>query len=109
VEPAGGRGVRGRRCGPGRAARAHPPREPFHEHGGELEVAVTSPQIDFDGYATGGTSRDDVVRIMVGDLQRLIVCGRKGWSAPQDVPAEVVEAYERLVAAGYTRRLLREG
>jgi len=42
----------------------------------------------------------------VGDLQRLIVYGRKGWSVPQDVPAEVIEAYERLVAAGYTRRML---
>ena len=44
---------------------------------------------------------------MVGDLQRLVVYGRKGWSVPQDVPAEVMEAYEQLVAAGYTRRLLK--
>ncbi len=72
----------------------------------ELEVVVTSPQIDFDAYPTGEIRRDDVIHIMVGDLQRLIVYGGKGWSAPQDVPAEVIEAYERLVAAGYTRRLL---
>jgi hypothetical protein len=38
--------------------------------------------------------------------QRLVVYGQKGWSVPQQVPAEVMEAYERLVAAGYTRRLL---
>jgi hypothetical protein len=43
---------------------------------------------------------------MVGDLQRLIVYGQKGWSAPQDVPPEVLEAYEGLRAAGYTRRLI---
>jgi hypothetical protein len=43
---------------------------------------------------------------MVGDLQRLLVYARKGWSAPQEVPPEVMEAYERLVAAGYTRRML---
>jgi hypothetical protein len=43
---------------------------------------------------------------MVGDLQRLIVYGRKGWSVPQVIPDEVMEAYEGLVAAGYTRRLL---
>jgi uncharacterized SAM-binding protein YcdF (DUF218 family) len=74
----------------------------------ELEVRVTSPQIDFDHYATGDIRRDDVIHIMVGDLQRLVVYGRKGWSEPQDVPPEVMEAYERLVAAGYTRRLLAE-
>ena len=43
---------------------------------------------------------------MVGDLQRLIVYGQKGWSAPQEVPPEVLEAYDGLVAAGYTQRLI---
>ena len=74
----------------------------------EIEVLVTSPQVDFEGYPTGEIRRDDVIHIMVGDLQRLIVYGRRGWSAPQDVPVEVLEAYERLVAVGYTRRLLPE-
>ena len=74
----------------------------------ELEVVVTSPQIDFDAYPTGEIPKDDVIHIMVGDLQRLLVYGRKGWSAPQDVPAQVREAYERLVAAGYTRRMIPE-
>jgi uncharacterized SAM-binding protein YcdF (DUF218 family) len=72
----------------------------------ELDLVVTSPQIAFDGYATGEIARDDVIHIMVGDLQRLIVYGEKGWSAPQQIPAEVMAAYEGLVAAGYTRRLL---
>jgi hypothetical protein len=74
----------------------------------ELEVRVTSPQLDFDAYTASGISRDDVVQIMVGDLQRLIVYGEKGWSARQEIPLEVKAAYEGLVAAGYTRRLLRE-
>jgi uncharacterized SAM-binding protein YcdF (DUF218 family) len=74
----------------------------------ELEVRVTSPQIDFDHYPAGDIRKDDVIHIMVGDLQRLAVYGRKGWSEPQDVPPEVMQAYERLVAAGYTRRLLAE-
>jgi len=80
----------------------------FAQRWPEVEVLVTSPQIAFDDYPTGEIRRDDVIHIMVGDLQRLIVYGRKGWSEPQAVPAEVIEAYERLVAAGYTRRLLAE-
>ena len=78
----------------------------FQQRWPELEVVVTSPQIAFDVYPTADIRKDDVIHIMVGDLQRLIVYGRKGWSVPQDVPAEVIEAYERLVAAGYTRRML---
>jgi len=72
----------------------------------ELEVLVTSPQLCLDAYAGDAAAREQVLHIMVGDLQRLLVYARKGWSAPQQVPAEVLEAYERLVAAGYTRRLI---
>jgi len=80
----------------------------FQQRWPELEVAVTSPRIAFDAYPTLDIRKDDVIHIMVGDLQRLIVYGRKGWSISQDVPAEVMEAYERLVEAGYTCRLLKE-
>ena len=69
----------------------------FQQRWPELEVVVTSPQVDFDAYATGDIRKDDVIHIMVGDLQRLIVYGRKGWSVPQDIPAAVMEAYEGLV------------
>lgn len=71
-----------------------------------LDVRVTSPPLAFDDYAAGEIRRDDVIHIMVGDLQRLLVYGARGWSAPQEVPPEVLAAYEGLVAAGYTRRLL---
>ena len=71
-------------------------------------MRVTSPQLDFDAYTAAGVSRDDVIQIMVGDLQRLIVYGRKGWSAPQEIPAEVMAAYQGLIAAGYTKRLVAE-
>jgi uncharacterized SAM-binding protein YcdF (DUF218 family) len=80
----------------------------FRRRWPELEVVVTSPQIAFDEYPTAAVGMDDVIHIMVGDMQRLIVYGRKGFSVPQDVPAHVLSAYERLVAAGYTRRLLPE-
>jgi uncharacterized SAM-binding protein YcdF (DUF218 family) len=72
----------------------------------ELELVVTSPQIDFDSYPNDEISRDDVIHIMLGDLQRLRLYAEKGWSAPQEIPAGVLAAYERLVAAGYTRRLV---
>jgi uncharacterized SAM-binding protein YcdF (DUF218 family) len=78
----------------------------FRQRWPELDVIVTSPQIPFDEYPNGAISRDDVLNIMVGDLQRLIVYGKKGWSAAQDIPPAVMEAYEGLIAAGYSQRLI---
>ena len=79
----------------------------FGQRWPELDVIVTSPQIGFDEYPNEGITREDVIHIMLGDLQRLMVYAEKGWSAAQVVPRPVLDAFERLVAAGYTRRLLR--
>ena len=43
---------------------------------------------------------------MVGDFQRLMIYARRGWSEPQEIPDDVMDAYQDLVAAGYTRRML---
>jgi uncharacterized SAM-binding protein YcdF (DUF218 family) len=78
----------------------------FHARWPELDVIVSSPQIDWRDYPNERITRDDVIHIMVGDLQRLMLYAQKGWSEPQDIPPDVVEAYQRLVKAGYTRRLI---
>jgi len=74
----------------------------------EIDVRVTSPQISFANYPNSEISRDDVIHIMVGDLQRVMIYGRKGYQIPQDVPDDVLDAYHRLVARGYTKHLVRE-
>jgi uncharacterized SAM-binding protein YcdF (DUF218 family) len=74
----------------------------------ELDVIVTSPQMDFDAYPNAQITQDDVIHIMVGDFQRLMLYAKKGWSAAQEIPDEVMDAYQDLVAAGYTARLLSE-
>lgn len=80
----------------------------FRQRWPELDVIVTSPQMDFESYPSGDITRDDVIHIMVGDFQRLMLYARKGWSEPQHIPDDVMDAYQDLVAAGYTRRLLPE-
>jgi uncharacterized SAM-binding protein YcdF (DUF218 family) len=76
----------------------------------EKEVLVTSPQVSFDEYVGGYTnemlSKDDVISIMVGDLQRIKLYPEKGFQIPQEVPHEVWSAYEELVKAGYHQRLV---
>lgn len=80
----------------------------FRQRWPELDVRVTSPQIDFGDYPNDTITREDVIHIMVGDLQRLLVYARRGWSEPQEIPDDVMDAYRDLVAAGYTRRMLPE-
>lgn len=48
-----------------------------------------------------------VNNMLVGDLQRIIEYPKQGYATPQEVPASVLAAYERLVSAGYVSRLLR--
>lgn len=76
----------------------------------EKEVVVTSPQVSFeeylDHYASKHLSRDDVISIMVGDLQRIRLYPEKGFQIYQEIPADVWAAYEELVGAGYNQRLI---
>lgn len=76
----------------------------------EKDVLVTSPQVSFEEYLNGYTndllSKDDVINIMVGDLQRLKLYAQKGFQIHQDIPQDVWSAYEELVAAGYNQRLV---
>jgi uncharacterized SAM-binding protein YcdF (DUF218 family) len=76
----------------------------------EKEVLVTSPRVSFDeylgGYANEELSKDDVISIMVGDLQRIKLYAEKGFQIHQEVPHDVWSAYEELVRAGYNQRLV---
>jgi uncharacterized SAM-binding protein YcdF (DUF218 family) len=80
----------------------------------DKEVAVTSPQVTFneylDSYASRELSRDEVISIMIGDLQRIKLYPEKGFQIYQEIPDDVWAAYEVLVQAGYKQRLIaREG
>ena len=76
----------------------------------EKAVLVTSPRVSFDeyldGYSNEKLSKDDVISIMVGDLQRIKLYPDKGFQIHQDVPHDVWSAYEELVRAGYNQRLV---
>lgn len=77
-------------------------------HWPDKEVMVTSPPIDFDDYHNSEITKNDVINIIVGDLQRIRVYPQKGFQIHQDIPSEVENAYEQLVQLGYTRHLLKD-
>jgi uncharacterized SAM-binding protein YcdF (DUF218 family) len=78
----------------------------------EKELIVTSPRVTFDEYlekyANERISKDAVVSIMVGDLQRIKLYPERGFQIYQEIPDEVWAAYEGLVRAGYNKHLIHD-
>jgi uncharacterized SAM-binding protein YcdF (DUF218 family) len=76
----------------------------------EKQALVTSPQVSFaeylEKYAASELSREEVVSIMVGDLQRIKLYPEKGFQIYQEIPADVWAAFEELVGAGYDKHLV---
>lgn len=72
----------------------------------EVTWSVTSPNVGLEEYVTPEVPFHEMVALMVGDLQRIVVYPALGFQVPQDVPPEVLGAYEALVAAGYDRHLI---
>ena len=84
----------------------------FKRRSPEKNVIVTSPQVSFDDYlerySNAALSGDDVIGIMVGDLQRIRVYPERGWQIAQEIPDDVWTAFEKLVAAGYDKYLVKD-
>jgi hypothetical protein len=78
----------------------------------EKAVMVTSHRVSLDeyldSYSNSALSRDDVISIMVGDLQRVKLYPARGYQIPQEIPADVWSAFEELVREGYDKHLIRD-
>ncbi|WP_116199253.1 YdcF family protein [Amycolatopsis circi] len=72
----------------------------------EVDVLCPSQPLPLDEYVESIGDVDRVITMLVGDTQRVSVYAQRGFSIPQDVPSQVERAFERLVASGYTARLL---
>jgi uncharacterized SAM-binding protein YcdF (DUF218 family) len=75
----------------------------------EMAATVASQRMTLDEYFTPELPPERIIPIMMGDLQRIWIYARKGWSAPQPIPAAVKEAFEALVRLGFTQHLIEEG
>ena len=72
----------------------------------EVECCVTSPPISFEDYPTDEIPMKQLIHIMVGDFQRILVYGQLGFQVEQNVPNKVKEAYEDLVQTGFTKQMI---
>jgi uncharacterized SAM-binding protein YcdF (DUF218 family) len=73
----------------------------------EYELMVTSPPFSYEEYVGSIVDRETMIHIMVGDLQRIKLYPAMGFQIPQEIPDAVWGAYEKLVAAGFDKHLVR--
>jgi uncharacterized SAM-binding protein YcdF (DUF218 family) len=74
----------------------------------EIPASLASERMTLDEYFTEDLPPEKVIPIMLGDLQRVWIYARRGWSAAQIVPSDVMEAYRELKAHGFGQQLLPE-
>ena len=80
----------------------------FKKHWPDKNLSVTSPQISFKTYATEEIPLERVIHIMAGDLQRIKDYPEKGFQIYQEIPPDISQAYEKLIAAGFDKHLMNE-
>lgn len=77
----------------------------------EAEVIVTSWQQSYEEYLSGlfrwGRTEEDTIHMIVGDFQRISVYAELGYQIPQEIPEEVMDAFDYLVMLGYTKQLVK--
>ena len=79
----------------------------FKKHWPDKKLLVTSPLLSFEEYPTDDIPVEKLINMMVGDLQRIKVYPEKGFQIYQEIPADVWEAYEKLVAMGFDKQLMK--
>ncbi|MEU5092404.1 YdcF family protein [Streptomyces sp. NPDC021356] len=73
----------------------------------EVEIISASTPMSLDEYVDSIGDARLVIDMLVGALQRLLIYPEQGFMISQHVPADVLQAYERLRQRGFTSRLLR--
>ncbi|MFI8767836.1 YdcF family protein [Streptomyces sp. NPDC053792] len=74
----------------------------------EVEIVSASSPMTLRDYVDSIGDARLVIDMLVGALQRLLVYPEQGFMISQQVPADVLDAYERLSQGGYASRLLRD-
>ncbi len=72
----------------------------------EVDVLCSAQSLPLNEYIDSIGDVDRVITMLVGDTQRITEYARRGFAVPQHMPDNVHTAFQRLVDAGYTARLV---
>lgn len=77
----------------------------------EAQFCVTSPRVSIPAYlqraAQQGLTEEAAISVIVGDFQRMELYAQKGWQLPQQIPDAAWQAFDKLVAMGYDKQLVK--
>ena len=79
----------------------------FKQHFPEVAVVVTSQRLSFIEYMACAGDVEQVINLMVGDLQRIMLYPAKGFQISQIIPNATLRAYQQLVELGYDQYLIK--
>jgi uncharacterized SAM-binding protein YcdF (DUF218 family) len=74
----------------------------------EVEFVSASTPMTLPEYVHSIQDPRLVIDMLVGSLQRLLIYPAQGFMISQEVPDDVIRAYERLASRGFTSRLVPE-
>jgi uncharacterized SAM-binding protein YcdF (DUF218 family) len=80
----------------------------FKKQWPEIEIIMASAPGTFQEHPTATLSKETIIGIMTGDVQRLREYPKLGFTIEQEIPEKVWQAYERLVELGYTGHLIKD-
>ena len=79
----------------------------FKKHWPNRDIISTSPQVAFDDYPNEDISMDAVINLMVGNLNRIKIYPEMGFQIHQEIPNDILRAYERLIELGYDNYVVK--
>ncbi len=79
---------------------------PFMKQWPGLDIRMASPPLGWDAYPDERLTKEVILPLLVGDLQRIRLYPEKGFQIEQPIPDAVWAAYEELVRRGFTSHLI---
>ena len=69
---------------------------------------ITSPELTFEEWIQRLETMEEVrakeiISVLVGDIQRMVIFPQFGWQVKQEMPEEVIQVYQYLKQLGYTK------
>ena len=73
----------------------------------DKQARVTSPPVTMEEYPNDVISMEEMINIMVGDFQRILIYPQKGFQIEQPVTGELLKSYEALIQHGFSKHLIK--
>ncbi len=73
----------------------------------ETRFIVTSPKLSYEEFMTNDEEyKNKILEVMIGDLQRIKEYPKLGFQIEQEIPNDVLSAWQKLVDLGYVKYFL---